>query len=287
MSKVRLMSQNQWNNTLNNSYWEERGLNCSSVVRMKGHTRIFKELMPDVVGGQEVNKDMQLDFRFYCLEEGLPYTLIWGNMTPIIYRADRLELLDTEYVLYPIKVDGFEGEFNDSRSKSANLAVFRCKDDGEIFIFLTTHLWWKNGTDPDYVWYQAGSDKVRTYQLKIAMELIAKYQKKYNNCPAFLVGDLNTAYNTEAIQYALGEGGYSHAHDIAVEYAEQLDGYNWCGPEKIGEWENKRFEAAIDHILVRDFPKNIVRRFDRYTPDYYLYLSDHAPVFVDVDFSAK
>ena len=149
MSTLRLMSQNQWNRTDNHPYWEEKGLDCSSEVRMKGHTKVFKEIMPDIIGGQEVNKDMQLDLRFYCLEEGLPYTLIWGNMTPIIYRADKLELLDTEYILYPEEVEGFEGSFCDAKSKSANLGVFRDKESGKVFIFLTTHLWWKNGQDPD------------------------------------------------------------------------------------------------------------------------------------------
>ena len=58
MSKLRLMGQNQWNYTNNAPAWEERGLDCSSAVRMKGHLKIFKELMPDILGGQEVTKDM-------------------------------------------------------------------------------------------------------------------------------------------------------------------------------------------------------------------------------------
>lgn len=283
MSTLRIMSQNQWNRTDNHPYWEERGLDCSSVVRMKGHTRVFKEIMPDIVGGQEVNKDMQLDFRFYLLEEGLPYTLIWGNMTPIFYRADKLELLDTEYILYPEEVEGFEGSFCDAKSKSANLAVFRDKESGKVFIFLTTHLWWKNGKDPDSGWYQAGSDQVRALQIKMAIELIEKYQKKYDNCPAVLVGDLNTEYDSEAIRYALGEGGFSHAHDVAVEFAHEGKGYNPCAPTCIDNWQDEPFEKAIDHILVKGLPEDAVRRFDRYTPDYYIYLSDHAPVYADIE----
>lgn len=284
MSKLRVMTQNQWNRTENIEYWEKLGLDCSSEVRMKGHTRVFRELMPDIVGGQEVNKEMQLDLKFYCMEENLPYTIIWGNMTPIIYRADKLELLDTEYVLYDKELDGFEGEFNDCRSKSANLAVFRCKEDGEIFIFLTTHLWWKNGTDPNHEYYLKGSDTARKLQIGVAMDLVEKYQGKYGKCPVFFVGDLNTEYNTEAVQYALNERGYSHAHDIATEYAHDGMGYNGCSTIKIGEWESGPFENAIDHILVKEASMVNVLRFDRYTPDYYLYLSDHAPAYIDVEF---
>ena len=39
---------------------------------------------------------------------------------------------------------------------------------------------------------------------------------------------------------------------------------------------------AIDHILVKGMPEGAVKRFDRYTPEYYLLLSDHAPVYIDV-----
>ena len=60
MSKLRLMSQNQWNCVNNNEFWAERGEDCSAEVRMKGHVRILKELLPDIVGGQEVNAEMQM-----------------------------------------------------------------------------------------------------------------------------------------------------------------------------------------------------------------------------------
>ena len=40
--------------------------------------------------------------------------------------------------------------------------------------------------------------------------------------------------------------------------------------------------VQIDHILIKFAPVDFVRRFERYTPDYYLPLSDHSPVFADV-----
>lgn len=284
MSQLRLMFQNQWNNTPNLDHWAEKGLDCSSEARMCGNARIYKEMLPDIVGGQEVNKDMQTDLRFACLEEGLPYTLIWGHMTPILYRADKLELLDTEYLMYPEYIEGLQGAFNDSKSKAANLGVFRCKEDGKVFIFVTTHLWWMHEDDPEDRFYFPGSHQARTLQLNMAMNLVKKYQEKYGACPVFLGGDLNTGYWSEAVQCALTKRGYSHAHDIAVEYADSGMGYNGCnidhpGP---GQWREDPFENAIDHILVRDVPEGAVRRFDRYTTDAYLALSDHAPVYVDV-----
>lgn len=278
MSTLRIMSHNLWNRTLNIPNWEEKGLDCSAALRMKSHIRVYGELKADVIGCQEMNKDMYEIVKLYAMEAGLPYTIVWGNFTPFIYRADKLELLESDYILYPEKVEGFEGAFNDVASKSCNLAVFRNKEDSKIFIFATTHLWWMSDEN------QAGSSEVRKLQLKMATELIGKYQKKYNNAPVVLLGDMNTGYNTPAIQYALNEAGYLHAHDIATDFAHEGVGYNDCGWNGPGDkWWDKPFEEAIDHILVKDVKENAVKRFDRYTPDYYLSASDHAPVYVDIE----
>lgn len=275
MSIIRLMGQNVWNCTGNLPTWEEKGLDCSSAVRMKGHVRILAELLPDVLGGQEVNMQMQLDLKMNCIERNLPYTIIWGNMTPIIYRADKLELLDTEYLLYPAHVDGYEGSFNDVRSKSCNVGVFRTKEDGKVFVFATTHLWWKSSEA------QPGSAEVRKIQLSMATELVKTYQEKYGNCPAILVGDLNAGYYAQALRWALEEGGWQHAHDVAVEYRHEGKGFNGCGVHP-GVWQDEPFEKALDHILVRDISKEAVRRFDRYCAEDFVYLSDHAPVYIDL-----
>ncbi|MBR5871943.1 MAG: endonuclease/exonuclease/phosphatase family protein [Clostridia bacterium] len=276
MSTIRLMGQNQWNNTDNLPEWEKQGLDCSSAVRMRGHTKVISDIMPDILGGQEVNMRMQLDLKINCMAQNLPYTIIWGNMTPIIYRADKLELLDTEYLLYPVRVDGFEGTFNDAQSKSVNVGVFRTKDDGNVFVFATTHLWWKSSAA------QPGSAEMRKYQMAMASDLIAKYQAKYGGCPAVLVGDMNAGYEAQAIRYALDEAGWKHAYDEAVEYRYEGKGFNGCGWYGPGVWQDEPFEKALDHILVRDMPVGAVRRFDRYCTDAYLALSDHAPVIVDL-----
>ena len=275
MSNIRLMSQNQWNCTGNLPAWEELGLDCSAAVRMKGHAKILGELLPDILGGQEVNMHMQYYLKLYCMEMGLPYTMIWGNMTPIVYRADKLELIDADYLLYPEQVKGYEGSFNDVKSKSCNIGVFRTKEDGKVFVFATTHLWWMSSKA------QPGSSEVRRLQLAMASDRIAEYQKKYGGCPAVLVGDLNAGYHAQALRYAIDEAGWQHAHDVTVEYRHEGKGFNGCGGHP-GVWQDEPFEKALDHILVRDMPEGAVRRFDRYCAEDYVYLSDHAPVIADL-----
>ena len=153
--------------------------------------------------------------------------------------------------------------------------MFRTKEDGKVFVFAVTHLWWKSSAA------QPGSAEVRRIQLAMATERIKTYQAKYGGCPAVIVGDLNAGYEAQALRWALGEGGWTHAHDVAVEYRHEGKGFNGCGIQP-GVWQDEPFEKAIDHILVRDIPAGAVRRFDRYCPESYVYLSDHAPVYIDL-----
>ena len=71
---------------------------------------------------------MQEDFS----QKGKKYALIWGRFTPIIYNTDKLELIDTEFGSYPEKIENWEGEFNNGKTKTWNLAVFRVKENGKI-----------------------------------------------------------------------------------------------------------------------------------------------------------
>ena len=33
----------------------------------------------------------------------------------------------------------------------------------------------------------------------------------------------------------------------------------------------------------RELPEGAVKRFERYSPDFYLYLSDHSPIIADIE----
>ena len=211
--------------------------------------------------------------------QGERYALLWGKDTPIMYRPDRFELLDSDFLLYPKEVPGFEGKFNNGGTKSWCIAVLRDKTDGKKLAFMSTHLWWKNG-DPGAYNYQEGSHEARVYQLNLAMDRLEEFNRKYD-CPVVLVGDLNAQLPKPAIQSALGRG-FLHAHDIATEYADDDWGYHYCFGDGYKPYVCRSFEHALDHILVKFAPEGFVQRFERYTPDYYLPLSDHSPAFVDV-----
>ncbi len=284
MSTIRLMTHNIWNRDKNSPAWEEKGFDCSAEARVGGLLRVWRETSPDVIGCQEASALMA-----DLVKEGMPgYTLIWGRYTPILYRPDKLELVDSEFLTYPETIEGFEGKFNDARSKAYNIGVFRVKESGKCFIFATTHLWWKRSpTASTPVPYPHNvlphSDEAREYQIELLTNALDRFRAKYN-CPAFLVGDLNTGYDSKAVQSAFGKG-YRHAHDIATDFAEEAVGYHYCFPDGFKTvYSDRPFKTAIDHILVLGEGEGSVKRFERYSPEYYYPISDHSPAYVDVEF---
>ena len=283
---IRLMTHNVWNRDINAPKWEEKGDDCSAGGRVGGLLRVYREKMPDVIGGQEVTPLMMDLLKEGFKKETVDYTLIWGRYTPILYRADKLELIDSEFGTYPECIPEFEGSFNDSRSKSFNIGVFRVKSTEKIFIFATTHLWWKHSPkcedDLTKQNCQMYSDEAREYQIKLLLAKLQCYREKYC-CPAILVGDMNTGYNSIAMQ-TVRKNGFRHAHDIATDYAEEAVGYHFCfssGYENT--YYDRPFETAIDHIYVADESEGAVKRFERYSPEYYLPISDHSPAYVDME----
>ena len=283
MPKLRLMTHNIWNNTENSPAWAAKGFDCSAEARTPSLLRVYRELCPDVIGGQEFSTRLA-----ELLSQALAknYAYIPCGYTPILYHKERLRLLEMDSYTYPEKIEGYAGIFNDASSKSYCIAVLESTEDQKRFIFASTHLWWmKSPTEdmkPPYPGnYQIGSDEARVLQLQTLIKRLESYREKYG-CPIFLVGDLNASYNSPAVQSAF-TSGYRHAHDIATEHADHTVGYHYCffdGFET--EYYDKPFEWALDHILTLD-AEDSVRRFERYNPDYYFPISDHSPAFVDIE----
>lgn len=279
MGNLRIMSHNVWKCDNNLPDWIAKGEDCSAIARAKGMVRVYTETKPDIIGFQEMSSVMSEEIILGLAKQGYKYALLWGKDTPILYKQERLELLNSDFLMYPVEVPGLKGEFNNHGTKSWSIAVFKDKTDGKKLIFMSTHLWWKSG-DLNSEDYQEGSDEARVYQLNMAMDKLEELQVQHN-CPVILVGDLNADYTKPVIKNAMLRG-YEHAHNIATEFAEEDWGYHYCFGDGYKPYENASFEKAIDHILVKFAPKDFIRRFERYTPDYYLPLSDHSPAFVDV-----
>ena len=278
---MRIMSNNQWSCDRNLPEWEAKGEDCSAEHREKGFARIYTSLLPDAIGFQEVSPVMLDRLMRELQAQGAHYAALWGRDTPILYRPDTLDLIDSEFGIYPAECPGYEGCFNNYDTKSWNIAVFREKESGKPWIFATTHLWWMIDDRPlmPYEQYQAGSTEARIYQLGILMERLELYRAKYR-APIVLVGDLNCPYESRPIASAFS-AGYRHANDIARDYAYPWHGYHWCGRDGYEPYVPKPFKEAIDHILIKE--DMTVLRMDRYIDDSYLPLSDHFPAYIDAE----
>ena len=275
MANLRIMSHNQWKNDENNAEWAEKGYDCSARVRTKGFVRVYSELMPDIIGAQEVSPKMAEWIMEYCAESGLKYSILWGRDTPVFYRPDKFELIDSEFSIYPEELPGHEGIFNNGKSKSYCIGVFRVKESGELLIFASTHLWYKSSADQPF------SAEARAYQLGMLIERIDQLEKKYS-CPSIIVGDLNAGYGSEALQRAFSSG-FVHTYDIATDHADDSAGLHYCFKSGFYDYYyDYPFERAIDHILLKGEGAT-VRRFERFSPEYYLPLSDHSPAFIDIE----
>jgi endonuclease/exonuclease/phosphatase family metal-dependent hydrolase len=274
------MSNNIWNCGSNKPWWEERGLDCSAENRIPGFIRVYNETAPDVIGLQECGPKMSEPLMLALQEHDVPYAMLFGRYTSMLYRADKLELIDSEYRVFPETIDGFEGKFNDAKSKSYCLGVFRTKDEGKLFIFITTHLWWKS-SDPQSAKYQPFSDEARLWQLQLLCGRLDALRQQYG-CAALLAGDLNAVLCSPALQSALSQG-WQHARFLASACDGESSGLHRCGADGYDAvLPQSSFSQSIDHILCKGMGEDSMLRYFRHMPQSALSLSDHAAVCTDV-----
>ena len=278
--QLRILSNNLWWCDDNRPAWAAKGLDCSAAARAAGFAKLYAALQPDVIGLQECSALMADELMERLPSHGLHYTLLWGHDTPILYRSDRFELVDSAYLNYSEEFPGHEGSFNNWRTKSYLAAVLRCKADGKLLIVATTHLWWMSGR-PDSPIYQPHSAHARAYQLGLLMDAIDRLQAQYT-CPAIMLGDFNAGFGSLTMEAAFARG-WLHAHDTATEYADNGHGHHECDSNGYEPYVPQSIRFSLDQILHRNAPDGFVRRFDRYAGEEYMCLSDHLPVWVDVE----
>ncbi len=282
-----LMSNNQWKCDRNCAKWIEKGEDCSAEVRVEGLVKAYLQVMPDVIGLQEVSlhmADLMMEkMRTVTLEDGTvaKYEYISGGDTPIVYRRDKLLLLESGFFRYTENIPGLPGKYNNHETKSYAYGVFRDRNDGTTFALLSTHLWWKS-SNPESASYEPGSDEARAYQMLQASAKMDEIMDKYH-CPGIIMGDLNAnmaSYALKSIQWA----GWREVHDLAVGECDETRGHHPCGPNGYQRVDMGKFEQAIDHILIKNGENLTVNYFKRLTDEYFDSVSDHYPLYIDVTF---
>lgn len=278
---MRLMSNNQWKCDKNNDAWRARGEDCSAEARVGGLVRAYNEILPDVMGLQEVSSHMaELMMAELAKTSGADYEYISGGDTPMVYRRDTLRLRELGFFRYSEAVPGLDGSFNNGGTKSYTFGVFEQKDGDATFAVMSTHLWWKS-SDPSSAHYQKGSNEARAYQIRLACERMNGIMQKYG-CPGIIMGDLNASVNSLCLETAFADG-WREVHDLAVDFRDETRGHHPCGPSGYSRGDAGEFCRAIDHILVKGDCESAVRSFHRFNPEWFDRISDHYPLYVDID----
>ncbi|MBE6607152.1 MAG: hypothetical protein E7633_01155 [Ruminococcaceae bacterium] len=280
-----LMSNNQWKCDYNNEMWRSIGEDCSAEGRVGGLVRAYLEIMPDVIGLQEVSvhmADLMMEkMKRVELPDGTVarYEYISGGDTPIVYRSDKLLLIESGFFRYSEDVPGYEGKFNNFETKSYAYGVFKDRKDGSTFALMTTHLWWMS-SNPTSPYYQNGSDEARAYQIMQASAKMDELMAKYS-CTGIIMGDFNatmSSYALDALQWA----GWREVHYLATGDSDATRGHHPCGPNGYKRVDMGTFDQAIDHIMLKNGDNVKVNYFRRLTDEYFDKVSDHYPLYVDI-----
>ena len=269
-----VMSNNQWLCDRNCPWWQERGLDCSAEARAPGFVRAYKEIDADVVGLQEVSRKMEA----LIMDELRPlnYEIITGGDTPILFRRDRVKLLESGFFRYTEDIPGLVGSFNNVESKSYTWGMFETRDEAKKrFALLSTHLWWKSSA------VQPGSNEARAYQIRQASAALTAVMERYN-CFGIIMGDLNASMDSLCLK-AAGEEGWTDVHYLAAE-SDDTRGHHPCGPNGYSRQETfPPFSEAIDHILIKNGAGVKISYFRRLTDAWFDPISDHYPLYCDLE----
>lgn len=277
---MRLMSNNQWKYDKNCDAWREKGEDCSAEARVVGLVRAYREIMPDVMSLQEVSTHMAELMMSDLHRLDARYEYVFGGDTPLVYRRDKFILRESGFFLYDENIEGFEGSFNNKETKSYAFGVFEDRENGKVFAVMSTHLWWKS-SNPASKNYQAHSNEARAFQIKLACSRMNGIMAKYS-CPGVIMGDFNASVNSLCLEAAFSDG-WTEVHDIAEGKRDETRGHHPCGPSGYSRGDAGEFRNAIDHIIVKGLGEAKVRDFCRLTDEWFDPVSDHYPLYVDID----
>lgn len=282
-----IMSSNQWKCDRNLPDWAARGEDCSAEGRVGGLTRAYQRVTPDILGIQEASVHMTnlLMQRMACYEhegQAVHYELITGGDTPILYRADKLLLIESGFLRYDERIPGLEGSFNNVGTKSYTFGVFEEKSSGRRIALMSTHLWWMS-SDPASKEYQPHSDEARAHQIKLALKRLEEVTAQYR-CPGVLVGDLNAVMDSPCLR-AARDMGWIEAHDCARGLRSDTRGHHPCYADGYSRPDEGVFAQAIDHILVKDGSPIVVGDYLRVDDTWFDCISDHYPVYISLEFA--
>ncbi|MFT6933729.1 MAG: endonuclease/exonuclease/phosphatase family metal-dependent hydrolase [Maribacter sp.] len=186
-----------------------------------------------------------------------------GEFASIFYKKDRFKVLKSGTFWLSATPDKISKGWDADLERIVTWAVFRDKNTREEFIFMNTHF--------DHIGNIARVESAKLLKQK-SIELAG-------NLPLILTGDFNLVPESEGIRTLIKPDGKNTLIN-ASSAATFTYGPNWtsCG------FDNRPFEErkAIDYIFLKGI-SNVTKYavFSEMLDD--IYLSDHCPVFAQIE----
>ena len=258
-------------NNIYGSHQAEHPADTRNLMQAELHL----EYMPDVIGLQE-SSDKVTSYHAFMHRNG--YTAVPSNpnnsnkhdYTAMLYRADKLDLLECGYHLY----DDGAGD----KSKAVTWAVFKDKATGDVFAVGSTHFYWK-------------SDELgQAARLKDAAQLtdVAKRITDKYNCPFIVGGDYNCNINSEPFKI-LNNEGFLNFQKISPDTMDSTTHHSYSAYDEelklylVPVSPTNPYSKAIDHALLYNQSTLTAKKFRVILDDYSFLSSDHCPVMVEFD----
>lgn len=277
---LRFLTFNVWGDYFNNPVAEREAGVEATILNSRADVITLQEVTPNwyksqmflnlekagyaVVRGDEAAALRRAAFIGKPTEEHI-------NHEPVLYRKDKLKLLDSGMEFFHLKLQ---------TSKSVTWLVLEDRKTGRRFAAFGTHFWWQhNGKE---------SNAIRELNARHILWILADIRRKWGeNLPAILGGDLNSRV-TSSDHAMLRSKGFENAASHAEIRSPHCSHHGNPVRGKDGKWrgslqspERDKAKYSIDHIY---YTKGIrALRHEIVTDQIALDVSDHSPVLVEFD----
>ena len=227
--------------------------------RKEACLEMLKTRRPDLVGFQEAQYKGQWSWlRDALASEYGSYGLgrrngaDKGECMGILYRKDKLELLDSGTFWQSETPDTPSSCFDDINERSVSWAVFRILKNGKKFFFVNTHM--------------GLSDNSRSKGMEVILKRLPELNPE--SLPVIITGDFNTTpgnFIFKELRTTMDD-----SRDVAP-VTDRLNTYN--------AWGNGKKAVVIDHIWISKGLKCLEYHTDTAPYGGHELISDHYPVY--------
>lgn len=188
------------------------------------------------------------------------------NYTPVFYKKDKYNLIDSGYFLY----DGL----NDANSKSVTWAILEEKETSQRVVVASTHLWWM---------FESEKDNLQRLQNVSQLKQFCDAMVAETGLPIIVGGDFNNGKGSpqgEEPYHTMLKEGFCDARLVADETSDEPtcgDSYPSVLPDQSVVARNHS-EFIIDYVFTYNAAIVKTKKFDVLTSEEARQSSDHSPV---------